>query len=282
MSVYNNNSNGTVTHARVLTSSDNPTDSTHMIKIVTNGAAKPGTGGFINKTTSYANAVFYHVFVAKVPVGYKVNNHANHTGDGRTFTWLTSQEGTGEWELYAYRLNAGSTGSFRDFGHVALTANPGYSSTSVTWYLAAATMYDATGVAVNSNVSGPSAFAPTMSSTVTYTYKEGDGKLLAIWLANNYTLTLDSNGGTITTNNNWIGSGSSATKQVTYDYTIGVLPTSSEINRTGYGFTGWKIGGTTITDSYLWKYRIRQRWPNGHPMILALKWLNFIRRNIWG
>lgn len=63
--------------------------------------------------------------------------------------------------------------------------------------------------------------------------------LYARWTANSYTVTLDSNGGTV----------SSTNKSVTYDATYGDLPTPI---RTGYTFTGWftaKTGGTQVTSS---------------------------------
>ncbi|MGD9901615.1 MAG: InlB B-repeat-containing protein [Spirochaetales bacterium] len=65
-----------------------------------------------------------------------------------------------------------------------------------------------------------------------------------IWTAKTHTLTLNAQSGTITANGSWTGSGSSATKTVTYNSAIGTLPwyTSSSdytISRTGYTFGGW-------------------------------------------
>ena len=54
----------------------------------------------------------------------------------------------------------------------------------------------------------------------------GSFKLYAVWKAQQYTLTFDPNGGTV----------SSKTKTVTYDSAVGTLPTPT---RTGYIFTGW-------------------------------------------
>ena len=51
-----------------------------------------------------------------------------------------------------------------------------------------------------------------------------------------YTLTADANGGTISSTTGWIGTGSVATKILTYTQTYGILPT---VTKTGYDFNGW-------------------------------------------
>ena len=60
--------------------------------------------------------------------------------------------------------------------------------------------------------------------------------LNANYSANNYTVTFEANGGTV----------SPTTKSVTYDSTYGDLPTPT---RTGYSFTGWTLNGTKITST---------------------------------
>ena len=60
--------------------------------------------------------------------------------------------------------------------------------------------------------------------------------LFAKWIANQYTVSFDANGGSVST----------SSKTVTYDSTYGTLPTPT---RTGYTFNGWytsKTGGTKI------------------------------------
>lgn len=62
--------------------------------------------------------------------------------------------------------------------------------------------------------------------------------LYAHWKANQYTVTFDSNGGTVSTNS----------KKVTYDSTYGTLPIPT---RAGYTFDGWYTaltGGTKVTE----------------------------------
>ena len=72
------------------------------------------------------------------------------------------------------------------------------------------------------------------------TENNGTANLYAVWEANNYTVTADANGGSIPATEGWTGSGTSATKSVTYDSTYGTLPTPT---KTGYAFRGWKING---------------------------------------
>ena len=74
----------------------------------------------------------------------------------------------------------------------------------------------------------------TSSSTVTSSI---DHTLYAHWTANNYTVSLNANGGSV----------SSDSKSVTYDGTYGDLPSPS---RTGYSFDGWfssASGGSQIS-----------------------------------
>ena len=55
---------------------------------------------------------------------------------------------------------------------------------------------------------------------------------------------MNANGGSISSNSNWTGSGSSVTKTVKYDSQYGTLPTSSNISRTGYTFDNWWTSGS--------------------------------------
>ncbi|MBQ8845296.1 MAG: InlB B-repeat-containing protein, partial [Clostridia bacterium] len=61
----------------------------------------------------------------------------------------------------------------------------------------------------------------------------------AQWTANKYTVTFNAASGSIPSSSSWSGSGSSATKQVTYASTYGTIPTPT---RTGYTFGGWFTG----------------------------------------
>ena len=228
MGLYNNSQNGTVTHTSVARSSDSPIlTSANMLQIRTAGTASPGLGGFYQSTQSRANAVFYHVIVAKIPVGYNIEHAQNATGTGRVITWLTPQQGTGKFETYIYKHICGSSGSFSDFGHVYINGPAATSSAPMTWYVAYAQMFDAT------------AGVPNASSQV-FSYGAGNTTLTANWTQNIYAITLNQqsgSGGTGTIYEKY-GSGyytnSAATTQMTTSANGITVP-----SRTGYTFGGY-------------------------------------------
>ena len=142
-SVYNNSSNGTVTHTRVTdTTSPFYPEHPYVVKIVTNGTASPGAGGFICYHTAKANGIFVEKFVAKIPVGYNVVPAYNAQGNSPSVTVLGSAAGTGNWQEYTILYKCGSSGSFSTGGHVYLN---GSNNTSVTWYVAYCNNCDITG-----------------------------------------------------------------------------------------------------------------------------------------
>ena len=169
--IYNLLENGNVVLNRVARSSDNPLLNTnYMIQISTIGNATPGLGGFVQYNWSKAKGVYYHVFYAKIPIGYTVNYNANVLGDGYRQYWLTSNKGTGNWEKYIYRTNAGATGSFNTFGHVSLAGEDDMHTSPVTWYVGYSSMFDATNLAGN-------------YATYIYTYQQ-NSTITAKWAKN--------------------------------------------------------------------------------------------------
>ncbi|MBQ6285698.1 MAG: InlB B-repeat-containing protein, partial [Bacilli bacterium] len=220
MGVYNNSNNGTVVHTKIATTSDNPMkDSSYVIQITTNGTASPGLGGFVQTTTSRDSAVFYHVIVAKIPVGYTIVNAQNATGNGRSIQWLTSQAGTGNYETYIYKHTCGSGGTFSTFGHVYLSGTAATSSNPVTWYVAYANMFDYTS---NANANDGQVF----------TYGAGNTTITAQWTAdpltfNNQTLSSGTYG-TAYTSGAFTGA-SNGTGNYTYTISSGA-PSGATIN----------------------------------------------------
>ena len=122
---------------------------------------------FSNK--SRANAKFVVKIIAKIPIGWKIENYHNSYGNGGKTQWATSQSGTGDWFEYMCLVTCGSSGSFNTINHFALICDEeaGYvadtsknnsndssiyilksgSSTkieSVNWQIAYATIFDAT------------------------------------------------------------------------------------------------------------------------------------------
>jgi hypothetical protein len=140
VSVYNNSGGGTVTITRG-TLSGVPNSSGYALTIATTGTASPGLGGFTFGTMTAANKQFITRFVAKIPVGYTVNWASNGIGSNSSSKWMTSQAGTGKWEEYAFLVQSGDSGTFSNTNYFYLSHA---SLTTVTWYLASATVYDIT------------------------------------------------------------------------------------------------------------------------------------------
>ena len=227
--VYNNSGNGMVVHTLVSKDSSNPMNTTtQQLHITTSGAASPGLGGLVQSTTSRANAVFYHVIVAKVPVGYQLINAQNATGDGRSITWLTSKAGTGEYETYIYQHQCGTSGTFSTFGHVYLSGTAATSSNPVSWDVAFADMFDATNG------------TPENQSQV-FTFGSSATTLTAKWLANTYTIGYALNGGT---------AGASAPTSGTFDTNVTINNPSKtfrvNVDANGQG-ASVTLGGTAVT-----------------------------------
>ena len=144
MNVYNNMGNGTVTHARIALST--PVGS-YAMRIITNGAATPGLGGYYQGTMSRANAIFIHRIIAKIPVGYTINRTSNAVGNTPQIYWLTTTAGTGDWKEYIYIIKTSATGTFSSFGHIYLTG-----TSPVTWYVAYSTIIDTQRVGTNTSI----------------------------------------------------------------------------------------------------------------------------------
>lgn len=165
---YNNLSNGNVVVARIQNESTSPTTSTGMLSIKTNGPASPNLGGFTFSTMTRANATFITRIIARIPVGYKILWGSNATGTGASNKWLTSTEGTGQWQEYVHKLTCGTSGSFSttSFFHIY---HP--SATTVTWHVAYATVIDATNV--NNSISDIITGGPNLVSGTTFSKPDG-------------------------------------------------------------------------------------------------------------
>ena len=223
--VYNNLSNGTVTHTYFSSSyaSANLPAGARILRITNTGSASPGLGGFTNDIGTSANKVYYAIIYAKIPVGYTINSANNAFGDGGTKTWLTSQAGTGDWEVYIHRWNCGSSGSFSTVNYYYLTGTAGTSENPVVWDVAYFGTYDATGLSVTGN-SDP---------TLTYTYNDSNASLVALWQRETVMVTLNANGGEV----------ADTTIEAKHKDLIN-LPIPS---RYGYVFTGWQVESGTAS-----------------------------------
>lgn len=144
VSVYNNSSNGTVTHA-IVSDASSGNSSGKVLKITHTGAASPGFGGFYQRISSRANAIFIQIFRAKIPTGRNVATASNSMGDNYKDEWLTPTAGTGRWEWYARRVICGASGTFSDGGHVYITGGTTPTASSpLVWYLSYCNVIDVT------------------------------------------------------------------------------------------------------------------------------------------
>lgn len=144
ISVYNNASNGTVTHA-IVSDASSGNSSGKVLKITHTGSGSPGFGGFVQHISSRANAIFIQIFRAKIPTGRNVATGSNSMGDNYRDEWLTPTTGTGRWEWYARRVICGASGTFSTGGYVYIKdgAAPTASSPLV-WYLSYCNVIDIT------------------------------------------------------------------------------------------------------------------------------------------
>lgn len=145
INIYNNNGNGTVAIDRISRISDCPNNSTHCIRIMNKGDAEPGLGGFYFATMTRSNAKFMTRIIAKIPTGYSIAWASNAAGDGGFHKWITPQHGTGKFEEYICIVQCGVSGSFSSTNFFYLNGGAdGTTESPVVWYLAYATVFDAT------------------------------------------------------------------------------------------------------------------------------------------
>ncbi|MDM1057864.1 hypothetical protein [Myroides odoratimimus] len=133
------------TFNRVSKTADAPTKSTHMMRVINNGTSTDTNsrrGGFYHSTESRANAVFIHKMIIKIPVGHRITQYQNSTGNGSVVKWLTSNQGTGRFETYIYKLTCGATGTFATFGHVAFNGPAGTAAAPINYDVAYSTIFD--------------------------------------------------------------------------------------------------------------------------------------------
>lgn len=134
---YNKSENGTVT-LNWLSNNSAPNDSKKVLEITTTGTASPGCGGFYFATQCSNRKIFITRFIAKIPVGRKVQWDSNSIGTGGSSKWLTSNAGTGDWAEYIFKVTCGTSNfSNTNYFYIEGTGN-------VAWYLAYATVFDVT------------------------------------------------------------------------------------------------------------------------------------------
>lgn len=150
MEVYNNAGNGTVSLQKVTASADCPTDAAHMVKVSVTGTPSPGLGGFVQSVNNASCKIFYQVIVAKIPSGCTISSATNSTGMsfGANTEWLTPRKGTGKWETYIVKRVCEPIGIFGTTGHIFISGSAASAENHVSWYVAYANIFDATGTSL--------------------------------------------------------------------------------------------------------------------------------------
>lgn len=181
--VYNNMFNGTVNIERVGISSDNPFSATSVtsyeLKIINTGAADPGCGGFHWSNGTRANAIFIYRIIAKIPTGRHLLFASNARGNGYSEKWLTSNNGTGKFTEYIFKLICGATGTFQDTGYFYIDGSVGTAGNPIEWRVAYATCFDMTSesdvaTALSTAAGKNKAVYSTSDPSSTSGYKSGD------------------------------------------------------------------------------------------------------------
>lgn len=139
------NIGGSVIHERIEKRPNNPTSSTHEIRITRRAGltSSPSLGGFYQLIQSSPNKVFIVRYLICLPVGYSLVIATNATGNGRIDKFIGSVAGTGKYESYYRYIQCGDTGSFSTSGHVYVHGTAPTTSDLV-WYLAQIECYEAT------------------------------------------------------------------------------------------------------------------------------------------
>ena len=90
-------------------------------------------GGFYFGDTTSSRKVFVTKIIAKIPTGYTLKWGSNGIGDGYS-KWLSSQNGTGDWEEYIIKVNCGYSGDLSTTNFFYIDGASATSSNPVTWY----------------------------------------------------------------------------------------------------------------------------------------------------
>ncbi len=102
--------------------------------------------------------------------------------------------------------------------------------------------------------------------------------IYAHWTANTYNLTANANGGSIPSTSGWSGTGTTASKSVTFDSSPGTMPKPT---RTGYTLAGWYTsasGGTKVANadgsfiSTVGGYTNSGKWKRDEATTLYAQW----------
>lgn len=250
---------------RSLVTDDTAPNSSYMVMEIESTEWNTNTdyrlGGFSFANVSRANAKFVVRIVAKIPIGFQIQNYHNQYGNNATTEWLTSQAGTGNYEEYMCLVTCGASGTFSTINHLALTmvddGNPYHIATddsdaviryldsddnlqvltSVIWYVAYATVID---------LSSSDKLLTTIDINGIYTGTLRADQIVAgtIDATKINTETIISNGEAWALNKD--GSGYLANGNISWDANGKEVKFTGEITS-----TSGSIGGFTISDGHI-------------------------------
>lgn len=176
---YNIRSNTTI--ESVSKDNDCPTNSRKMIQITTNGIAEPGFGGFEQRVYGSNANLYYHIIIAKIPEGYRLQSAYNTLYYDAEVNYLTSTKGTGKWELYIVEVRYGLSKSNpatinSSMGYVYLTCDDMSLSENVTWYVGYSNVFNKTGATVFNDGN----FATSTNSIVRYNNSASESDTVSV------------------------------------------------------------------------------------------------------
>ena len=158
----------------------------YIIEITPKNIQGDHLGGFRHNTlltkipTQYAKIPLIHIFRAKIPTGYSVKTLSSDA------EWLTNQQGTGQWQDYAYKTTGLTTSN-----HSVVLVNDNNSTSNITWQLGGSQFSVAseeTFVFGNENTDLYAQWVPT---TLTVNYYSGGATSGTLSSANLTTAQLD-------------------------------------------------------------------------------------------
>lgn len=132
LGLYNNarDDSFTITRETNVVGSSQPRGSDRLKFTHTKDGGSPNRGGFVSFFVGDNNRTYYIEFDAHIPVGASFQYASNYLGNGGGMYWVTSNQGTGSFQTYAYVIKYG-TGSVSSAGHMSID----YSSPTFNWWV---------------------------------------------------------------------------------------------------------------------------------------------------
>lgn len=165
--VYDNANSGKCTLTRVAATNPVSVNGGYIMRWQNKGSGtKPNLGGFAMSYTGLASNTYYCTFVAKVPKGYRFQLCYNSLGTGGTIEWLTSSQGTGDWQNYTAKVTYGTGTVSSVFFFSLRDGNPGTEVNPLTVDLAYITVLEAGTSSTGLNTSTGAWTLPNMTINI--------------------------------------------------------------------------------------------------------------------